>query len=137
MYENRKSRKYYKFVSFIYFKPRLSLPPSPLLLPLLPSSSSPSPLPLGASKQVFSLKFIIDVFLIIFRTVCLTTAQILSILKEDQPSEPTGIVLLPSDENNVSDEDNDVEGGLKHPNHIGSQLMNHQAEIVKQLRRQQ
>ncbi|KAK3862761.1 hypothetical protein Pcinc_031408 [Petrolisthes cinctipes] len=66
-------------------------------------------------------------------TVGLTTAQILSILEEDPPNEPTDIVLVPPDENNtVSDEDSDVEeGGPKDPNHIGSRLMNQQAEMEK------
>lgn len=70
-------------------------------------------------------------FFIDFRTVGLTTAQILSILEEDPPNEPTDIVLVPPDENNtVSDEDSDVEeSGPKDPNHIGSRLMNQQAEM--------
>ncbi|KAK3880385.1 hypothetical protein Pcinc_015151 [Petrolisthes cinctipes] len=65
--------------------------------------------------------------------VGLTTAQILSILEEDLPNEPTDIVLVPPDENNVvRDEDNDIEeGSPKDLNHIGSRLMNQQAEMEK------
>ena len=66
-----------------------------------------------------------------FRASGLTVSQILSLLEENPPAQPTDIVILPPDEDNaVSDEDSDDEdSGPKDPNHVGFRLMNQQAEL--------
>ena len=48
--------------------------------------------------------------------------QILSLLEENPPTQPTDIVIVPPDEDNaVSDEDSDDEvTGPKDPNHVAS-----------------
>jgi hypothetical protein len=74
--------------------------------------------------------------ILFFRTVGLTTNEILGQLEnsdDDTPVEGYGIILIPPEEELLTDEDSDEEdedGMSMDPNHLGKGILSSQAELV-------
>ena len=66
------------------------------------------------------------------RQINYTVLEILSILEENPPQQPTDIILFPTDESgNMSDEDNrNEDDDIKNVNHLGKGILSQMGELV-------